>query len=280
MSEAGLSGGAADVTDDRFLGGRLKLLQPKAGYRAGIDAVMLAAAVPAKPADRVFEAGIGFAAAALCLAARVPGVTVTGIEIDETAAALAVENARRNGFADRIRVIRADVAAPGKALRQAGLSPASFDHAYANPPFHHAARVRAPGNRARARAQLHGPDEMDAWARILVSAVKPGGTVSLILPAASIGDVFALFARRLGAITVFPLHPRAGVAASRIIVQGIRGSRAAPRLLPGLVLHEDNGGFTDKAEAVLRRGAGLPLGEESGGDGELSAPAAAPKYRP
>jgi tRNA1(Val) A37 N6-methylase TrmN6 len=280
MSEVGLSVGGADVTDDKFLGGRLKLLQPRAGYRAGIDAVMLAATVPARPAERVFEAGIGFAAAALCLAARVPDVTVTGIEIDEAAAALAVENALRNGFADRIRIIGADVSAPGKALRQAGLAPASFDHAYANPPFHEASRVRAPSDSSRARAQLHGPDEMDAWARILVSAVKPGGTVSLILPAARIGEVFALFARRLGGIGIFPLFPRSEVAASRIIVQGIKGSRAAPLLLPGLVLHRDDGGFTDGAEAVLRHGAALPLNEKLSGDGELPVPAAAPKYRP
>jgi tRNA1(Val) A37 N6-methylase TrmN6 len=261
MGEAGLSGGGAEVTDDKFLGGRLNLLQPKAGYRAGIDAVMLAAAVPAKPGDRVFEAGIGFAAAALCLAARVQGVSVVGIEIDEETARLAAENARRNGLGDRIQVARADVAAPGKALRQAGLTPGSFDHAYANPPYHAEARVRRPRDPGRARAQLHAPDEMEAWARILVAAVRPGGTVSLILPAAAIGEVFALFARRLGGLAVLPLHPRARLAASRIIVQGVRGSRAAPRLLPGLVLHGKDGGFTDAAEAVLRHAAGLPIGE-------------------
>ena len=216
-----MRGGAAELTDDKFLGGRLRVLQPKAGYRAGIDAVMLAAAVPAKSGERIFEAGIGFAAAALCLAARVPGVTVVGVEIDEMTAKLAVENARRNGFSGRIRVERADVTAPGKALRQAGLSPAGFDRAFANPPFHAAGRVRAPSNRARARARLRGPDEMDAWARILVTAVKPGGTVSLILPAASIGEVFALFARRLGGTKVFPLYPRH---------QGLaRGTAAAAR---------------------------------------------------
>lgn len=272
MSDAGLSNASSDVTDNRFLGGRLSLLQPKTGYRAGIDAVMLAAAVPAKPGENVFEAGIGFAAAALCLAARVPDLTVAGIEIDETTAALAVENARRNGFADRIRVDRADVADPGRALRQAGLASTSFDHAYANPPFHDAARVRAPRDRGRARARLHGAGEMDAWARILVSAAKPGGTVSLILPAAGIGEAFALFARRLGAITVFPLYPRSGLAASRIIVQGVKGSRAPHRLLPGLVLHDDNGRFTENAEAVLRCGAPLLLAESPATGGGVASP--------
>lgn len=275
MGETDAPALAVEVSDDGFLGGRLRLLQPKAGHRAGIDAVMLAAAVPARPGELVFEAGIGFAAAALCLAARVKAVTVAGIEIDEGLAELAIENARRNGFAERIRVARADVSAPGKALRQAGLAPASFDHAYANPPFHAERRVRAPRHLGRARAHVHGPEELDAWVRILVAATKSGGTVSLILPAAGIGEIFALFARRLGGTRVFPLYPRAGMEAGRIIVQGTKGSRAPPGLLPGLVLHKQDGGYTDAAEAVLRRAAALPLSQSTGE--ELSASPAAPK---
>ena len=259
MVEGDLSAGTVEVTDDKFLGGKLNLLQPKKGYRAGIDAVMLAAAVPAQAGETVFEAGIGFAAAALCLAARVDGVTVVGIEIDGHTAELAAENARRNGLGERIRVARADVSTPGEALRQAHLGPGSFDHAYANPPYHAEARVRAPRDASRARAHLRAPDDLEAWARLLVAAVRPGGTVSLILPAAAIGEVFALFTRRLGAIMLFPLFPRSGGAASRIIVQGVKGSRAASRLLPGLVLHGEDGGFTDEAEAILRHGGALPL---------------------
>ena len=259
MSDARALPAAADLTDDGFLGGRLRILQPKAGHRAGIDAVMLAAAVPAKQGDRVLEAGIGVGAAALCLAARVSGVMLTGVEVDAAVAGIAVENARRNGFADRVRVEQADVAAPGKAMRGAGLGPESFDHAYANPPFHAEKRVRAPRDPARARANVHGPGDLDAWARFLVASVKPGGTVSMILPASSIGEALALFARRLGDLRIFPLYPRAAAPASRVIVRGVKGSRAAPSLLPGLVLHGSGNAFTEEAEAVLRHGAALNL---------------------
>jgi len=125
----------ATLTEDGFLGGRLKILQPEKGYRAGIDAVFLAAAIPCTSGETLFEAGIGTGVAALCVAARVPGVHVTGIEIASRYAMLAEENAKRNGFARLIRVIHSDVK---EALRRDLASmPAhgSFNHGFANPPY-------------------------------------------------------------------------------------------------------------------------------------------------
>lgn len=251
----------AALSDDAFLGGRLRILQSKSGYRAGLDAVMLAAAVPAKPGEHVLEAGIGAGAAALCLAARIPALSITGVEIDAEAAALARENARRNGFGDAVGILEGDLSRPGEAMRALGLEQGSFDHVMANPPFHSARTVRAPRDKARARAHLRDEDLLECWMRFASGLLRAKGTLTMILPAALVGEALPLFSGRVGAIAVYPLFPRAGAAASRVILQGVKGSRASPRLLPGLVLHEADGRPTDDAEAVLRHGAGLPITE-------------------
>lgn len=251
----------AAASDDAFLGGRLQLLQSKSGYRAGLDAVMLAAAVPAKPGETVLEAGIGAGAAALCLAARIENLAITGVEIDAVAAELARENARRNGFGETIRVLKADLSRPGEAMRVLELAQGSFDHAMANPPFHSAGAVRAPRDEARARAHLRDQDLLERWMRFCAGQVRARGTITMILPAGLIAEALPLFSGRTGAVAVFPLFPRAGEAASRVLIQGVKGSRARPRLLPGLVLHEADGRATRGAEAVLRHGAGLPITE-------------------
>lgn len=255
-------GHPGELTDDAFLGGRLRLLQPARGYRAGLDAVMLAAAVPARSGERIVEAGCGVGAAALCLAARVDGVAVLGLDIDAGAVALAGDNAARNGLAGRAAFAACDLARPGPALRALGLAQGSFDHAFANPPFFARGQAQPPRDAARARARLRGPDLLDAWMRFLAALVRPRGTISLILPAALVGEAFALFARRAGGTAVFPLFPRAGAPAHRIVVQGRKGSRAAPRLMPGLVLHEADGRFSAAAEAILRGGGALAVTPE------------------
>lgn len=255
---------AGGITDDAFLGGRIRLRQPARGYRAGLDAVMLAAAVPARPGERVVEAGCGVGAAALCLVARVEGLSVTGLDIDAGAIALARDNAARNGLTGRARFETCDLARPGAAMRALGLQPASFDHAFANPPYHARASSRAPAEPSRARAHVREPGLLEAWMRFLTGLTRSRGTITLILPAGLIGEALALFGRRAGGVAVLPLHPRAGAPAGRIVVQGVKGSRAAPRLLPGLVLHRADGAPSTAAEAILRAGAAVTLGGEGG----------------
>lgn len=249
----------ATCSDDAFLGGTLQILQPSAGYRAGIDAVLLAAAIPAKAGERVVEAGIGTGVAALCLARRVADVAVTGIEVNHQAAALARENARRNGLADRVRVVDGDISMSGVDWPKYGLSPDQFDHAFANPPYHDAARTRLPADPGRALAHAMTAGGLEEWARFLVAMTRPRGSVTVILSAELVGEALAAFARRLGRLTIYPLFAHADKPAIRVIVQGIKGSRAAPRLMPGLVLHEAGSRFGAQAQSVLREGAALAV---------------------
>lgn len=245
---------------DDFLGGRISIVQPRSGHRAGSDAVFLAAAVSARAGERVLDAGAGVGVAGFCLLARVPGLEVAAVEIDAELCALAAKNAAANGFGGKVEVVNADVTAPASVLRAAGLTREGYDQVIANPPFHAEGTVRVAPDRARVAAHVMGREGLAAWVRFLATFAAPKGQLTLIHRAACLGDLLNLLDRRFGDLAVFPLFPKAGESASRVIVQGRKGSRAGLRLLPGLVLHERDGSYSDEAEAVLRGGQALDLG--------------------
>ncbi len=241
---------AAALTENALLGGRVRLVQPARGLRAGHDAVLLAAAVPAGPGERVLELGCGSGAAFLCLAARVPGIRVVAVERDPGLVALARRNAALNGLADRVEVLEGDVADP--ALRRA--LPACA-HGFANPPFWPAGT--APPEALRAGATHEAGAALADWARCLGSAVHRRGSATLVLPAARFAEgLAALAGAGFGSPALLPLWPRAGMAAKRVLLGARRGGRGPGRVLPGLVLHGEGAAA---AEAVLRDAAALPL---------------------
>jgi len=246
-------------SDDGFLDGALRILQPKKGYRAGSDTVFLAAAVPAAKGEAVFEAGTGHGVAALCLLSRVEDCHVTGVESDGRAAMLAEKNAHRNGLDTRLRVLRGDVR---EAVHQ-GLAQwpphGSFAHAFANPPYHRQGSAVASPLAAKARAHAFGEDDLRAWVKVLAAMVRPRGTVSMIYPAASLDGLLAVMTQFLGGLCILPLQPRAGEPAGRVIIQGVKASAAPVTLLPPLIVHEADGGHTQQARDILRNGAPLPL---------------------
>lgn len=258
------------VTEDGFLGGRLRLRQPAEGYRAAIDPVFLAAAVPAGEGERALDIGAGVGTAGLLLAWRVAGLRVTGIEIDAGLLKLATVNARLNHLDDRVEFMVGDLARPPSRL-----APGSYDHVLANPPYlepdshtasPNAARAgantegRAGGNNMKARAGGATGTGLEAWVRFGCVMACDGGTISMVHRADRLDDLLAVLRGRAGGITVFPLWPdRTAKPASRVLVQAIKGSKAPMRLAQGLVLHEDGGGYTVEAEAVLRHGAPLAV---------------------
>jgi tRNA1Val (adenine37-N6)-methyltransferase len=238
-----------ECSEDRFLGGRIVARQPLQGFRSGTDAVMLAAAVPANTGDDVLEIGSGAAIASLCVAARVAACRITGIDIAPDLVALAEENVRANGFAERFRFEEGDVFKLPNNLRK------SFDHVFCNPPFHGNAGESSP-NQDRARA-LFDRDGLQRWIVAALARVSAGGTLTLILRADRLGETFAALPQH--GVTVFPLWPRRHEPAKRTILQVRQNSRAPLLLLSGLVLHDDNSCYTQEADAVLRGGASLAL---------------------
>ena len=244
---------AAELTDDAFLGGQLKLLQPGQGFRSGLDAVLLAASVPAGPGEAALEAGAGAGVASLCLARRVAGLKVTGLEIDPALTELARQNAVRNGLADRVSFETGSVTEPSKSIGRCA-------HVFANPPFLEKGEAVLAEDPGRSRAK-HGEDgALSEFIDFCMRHVEPKGTVTLIHRADRLDRILAAIDGRLGGLQILPLWPRAGHPAKRVIVQGRASSRAPLTLHAGLVLHEEGGAFTAAAEAILRHGAPLQLG--------------------
>ena len=241
---------AVTITHGHLLAGRIAYAQPSAGFRSGIEPVLLAAAVPARPGDRVLEAGSGAGATLLCLTARVAGVQTTGIEKSERLTVLARQNAWANGW-DAMRLIAADIA-------EATLAD-TFDHACANPPYHPADGTASP-DAARNAAKRDSPGLLAIWARALSGSLRPRGTLTLILPAAALPRAVAALADSGCTPTaLLPLWPKPGRPAKLMLLRGVKGGRAPFRILPGLVLHTPDGGYTPEAGAVLRDGAALPI---------------------
>ena len=239
-------------TEDGLLNGRIRLRQPARGYRAGLDAALLAAACDARPGQRVIEAGCGAGGALLAAAARRPAASFTGVERDPQAATLAVENVVLNNLADRVSIVEGDV-----ALRFAGLGLEPFDAAMTNPPFFDdAGAIRGPA--PERRGAWMADDGLEAWIGFLSKAVKEGGSITLIHRADRLADILALLAPKAGSVQILPIHPFADEPAKRVLVRAIKTGKAPLKLLPPLVLHDREGGkHRPEVEAILRGEADL-----------------------
>lgn len=237
------------TSEDGFLGGRLRVTQPVRGFRAGLDAVLLAAAVPAQAGETVLELGAGVGTASLCLAARVTDCAITGVELDPVLCELATANAAANALDARITFVEADVFALPVALRR------GFDHVFSNPPFHRDSGQSSPDG-ARMQA-LEDKGGLKDWLAAGLKRTKDGGSFTTILRADRLDEALAVLGG--AGVSIFPLWPKAGEEAKRIILRTRKGSRAPLRLLAGLVLHCEDGTYTPEAEAILRDAASLAL---------------------
>ena len=238
-------------TLDAISGLGLSLRQKRAGHRVGLDAVLLAAAAGAEaPPGRIVDVGAGVGAVGLALALRFPEALVDLVEIDSEIAALAADNAARNGLDARTRVAVADVTQPA-ARRAAGLVDGAADLVATNPPFLAAAAARVSPDAARARAHaLEGADGLAEWLRSSLALLAPGGRFAMIHRPDALPTIHAALGGRLGDVAVRPIYPREGCDAIRVLVTGVKGSRAPGRLQPGFVLHEADGSATAQARAV------------------------------
>ena len=256
-TDAPASDDRVDVSEDRLMGGRIRLLQPVRGYRAGLDAALLAAACHMEPGERALEAGCGAGAVLFQAAARLPGALFTGVERDPAALNLARRNIALNGVEDRVRARPGDVGRgfAAQGFLEAGEPP--FDLALANPPFYDdPAAMRAPA--PEKRGAWMADTGLDAWTRFLLRAVRDGGRVLMIHRAERLFDVIALLGAQAGSFQVRPIHPHADESAKRVLVLATRSGKAPLKLLPALVLHERGGEkHTPEAEAILRGEAAL-----------------------
>ena len=250
------------LTRDAFLGGRLRLWQPRVGYRAAIDPVLLAAFAPAAPGARALDLGCGAGTAALCLGARVPGLDLHGLEIQPAYADLARRNAAANAIA--LRVHDGDLRRPPPESRAMG-----FDLVLANPPYHPGAAPAA-ADSGRDMAHREGEAGLGAWIDAGLRRLRPGGTLALIHLPERLGDILAALGGRAGGIEILPVTPREDLPARRLLLRARKGARTRLKLWPPLTLHQgivqgvEGNNYTEEAQRVLIRVEALLLGTRIG----------------
>jgi tRNA1(Val) A37 N6-methylase TrmN6 len=207
----------------------------------------------------VVDAGAGVGAVGLCVAARCPKSKVTLIERDSRLAILARHNVICNGLPDRVSVVKTDILRATEALEKAAIRSEVFALALANPPYHDRKKSTASESPLKVASHQMPEDELDEWARFLCRMLAPGGRAAMIHKAEALPRILSAFERRFGAIAVLPIYARLGEPAIRVIVSGLKGSRAPMCIKPGLVLHGPNQDFVPEVEAIFRYGASLPL---------------------
>jgi tRNA1(Val) A37 N6-methylase TrmN6 len=249
-------------TRDAFLGGRLTLLQPKKGHRAGLDAALLQALVPATGSGLLIDLGAGVGTVAFSAAARAAALSAVAVERDSDLAALgrdALMLPENQAFASRVRVVVADAADRYSVTRAVGSGPEVASWVLMNPPFETPDRVRVSPDRSRRDAHVGDADLVRNWCRTAAALLRRGGTIGIIHRADAILAVLEALSGAFGRVSILPVHPAKDAAANRILVRAERASRAPLRLLSGLVLHQSGGEWTAEADAILRgREAILP----------------------
>lgn len=251
-----------ETSIDAFHHGAFAVVQPmKCGHRAGSDALLLAAGLPQNAHGIVADLGAGAGVAAFAALSVNPLLRATLVEIDPLMADCARKSLALPGnsaFAARATIIAADVRLAGKKRVEAGLANAGFDHVLANPPYY-AQSERASPDKRRALAHHMPENELDAWLRTAAAMLKPGGMLHIVWRPQNLLALMQGAQGRFGSLQILPLCAREASAAGRIIVRGIRGSKAPLSLLPAIILHDNANKPTPLANALLNGKARLPF---------------------
>jgi tRNA1(Val) A37 N6-methylase TrmN6 len=248
---------ACEFTEDAFLDGRLRLRQPRSGHRAGHDAMLLAAATPARSGDRVVDFGAGVGAAGLAVAKRVAGIELVLVEIDSELARLARGNAAANAIAADVVVL--DVTSAADAFAAAGLSPDSVDVVLMNPPFNDPARHRASPDQARKAAHVAMAAALEGWIHAARRILKSGGALALIWRADGLAEVLAALGRGFGSLAILPVHGNAAAPAIRVLVRAIKGGKAPTRIHASLMLNNESALPNKQVQDIMAGRSELPL---------------------
>jgi len=246
--------GLSPLTVDDFLGGRVRLIQLDKGYRAGMDAVLLAAAINANPGEAALDLGTGTGGVALCLAARCPGVIVDGLEIQEDLIALAKANVALNALDERVAIYQGSVAGDPE-----GVTENSYEHVFANPPYLEGDSAITPPAESKGLAYVGGEAKLEDWVKFALSRVRNKGSLTFIFRADRMYELCHHLYGRAGELVIFPLWPRAGQPAKRVIIRARKGLHGAATIAPGLALHGTKERYSKEAEAILRDGRAIDL---------------------
>lgn len=240
------------MTEDEIhvLDHRVRLLQPQGGFRTSLDSVMLAAACPAQSGQTVLDLGCGVGGAGFCVLARVDDTYLTGIDIQQSHVELAVKNIALNHMEGRAEFTTADIR---------DFSVKEFHHVICNPPYLDAGTHTPSPSVTKATALYHGDETISVkdWIDAGFRNLKNGGSFTIIHRADHTDRIIQSFGKKFGAVEIFPLHPRVGDSAKRVIIRGLKNRKTPAQIHAGIVLHNADGSYTDKADKILRGAEGI-----------------------
>tara|TARA_Y100001970_G_scaffold211398_1_gene258073 strand:+ start:668 stop:1411 length:744 start_codon:yes stop_codon:yes gene_type:complete len=242
-------------SENKFLGGKLSILQQKEGFRAGHDSVLLASAIPAKKGDKCLELGIGTGVVSLCLLKRVPDLFITGIDNDREVLELLKKNITLNGYDNDILIIEGDLNADIDKFKK--LKRHSFDHIFCNPPFYEEGEIVLPKDKNKRNAYQGEKNFIESWIKFSLTFVKSRGSITFINHIKNLPDVLSFFSKSMGDINVTPIFTHIEKPATRFLIKGIRDSRRPIKIRKGLILNTKNGKTPKKIENILRYGKAL-----------------------
>jgi tRNA1(Val) A37 N6-methylase TrmN6 len=242
------------TTIDKFLDGKIHIAQPQEGYRAGADPVFLAASIPAEENHMILDVGAGVGTAMLCLAARVPGCRVVGLEMQRDLVRLANHNIQMNHFQNRLDILQGDLQVPPPRL-----AASSFTHVMSNPPYFAKDQVTKSPITSKALSNVESTSSLKSWVDFCVRMVQPKGTVTFIYTADRLDDLMLHASERLSELVLFPLWPKENRAAKRFLLRGRKNVEKPMTIASGLVLHDESGAYSQSAQAILRAGKSLEL---------------------
>lgn len=249
-----------ETTRDKFHDGSFEVLQPSGrGNRSGLDALLLAATLPKNSSGVLADLGAGAGVAGLAALNLNHDLELLAVEKNPVMAELARKSLQLNGnssFYSRTKIIEHDICASGVDRLKAGLANDCVNHIIMNPPYN-SSRERPPQDPMKAEAFMMGEGGIDSWFRTAAAILRPGGTIAIIYRTENLGEVLACSQGRFGGLEIMPIHSRADEAAKRIIVRGTRASRAPMAIVPGFVVHNEDGSFTEKADAIFKGKAHL-----------------------
>ncbi|MBY0272755.1 MAG: methyltransferase [Alphaproteobacteria bacterium] len=240
-------------TLDNFLGGRIKLVQPSEGYRAGIDPIFLAASIHPKSQDCILDVGSGGGISCISLAVRCPTAQIIGLEVQPNLVEMAQTNIRENNLEDRVKILKGDLKSPPPLIAKN-----SFDHVMTNPPYFEEKRVKISPVLGRAQANTETVD-LGTWIKCCLKFLKPKGIFTMIHRTERLSEICAHLGTKVGDLVIYPLWPTANKPARRVIIQGRKNTGGEPRLARGLILHGEMEKYTPEAEAVLRHAESIVL---------------------
>jgi FkbM family methyltransferase len=229
-----------ELTEDSILNGKIKLFQPQNGYRAALDPIILASFIRLTPSQRVLDVGCGVGTISMILKRNENTAEITALDMDKEMCQICEQNASTNGLA--VEVLNTGI--ENYALSKEG----AFDHVVTNPPFFEEKSSRISDSKKLANFETISLVE---WISLCLNNLKNKGIFSIIHRVSRLEEILSTLKGRAGAVKITPIFPKSDREANRIVVQAKKSSKSETTILPGIIVHQENGSYSENLRKIL-----------------------------